>query len=117
ASVWASVGWRRTIVRHTGQARWIVDGRQVRRLIVPTAPPSRQIFAFGLKRFHPLLLDSGFIETLLKRSIGVVILGHRRNFRRFEELLDLLVSQLAHQAGKHTSTFFTDGRIAQTVGR
>ena len=57
------------------------------------------------------------VDASLEAAIGVVILGHSRRARGLEKVGDLLVGELAHQAGVKTPSFFADRRIAQASVR
>src|SRR5450432_2475465 len=104
-------------VWHRWKAHGIVDGGQVCWFGFPAAAAAYEFFAFRFEGVNPFFHDGGFIDSRFERAIVIVPLGHGGYSCGLEQVFDLVVGELAHQAGDEAAAFFADDRIAQAIFR
>src|SRR5262249_41444259 len=102
---------------HGRKARRIVHAGEVCRLLRPAATSLRKFFALLFECIDPLPENCGFIHSGLERAVAVAVLRHFSNARDPEEILDLMVGELAHQSRGEAAAFFTNRWVPQTVFR
>src|SRR6266403_1152524 len=110
-----SEGLGRAEVRYRRNTHRIVNRGEVGRLFLPLAASAHELFAFLLERVHPLPNDRSLIHSAFEAAVVVVILGHLGRTRGFEKFFELVVGELAHQAGVESPSFFANQRITQAV--
>ena len=59
--------------------------------------------------------NGGFVDPRFEAAVAVVVLGHGCSTRGPEEVFDLMVRELAHEAGEEAPPLFADGGITEAI--